>query len=486
MITNVWEYKHAEPKNLFYLFLLAYFLIWGIIPALILTSVHLDSAENLALSHVLSWSYSKHPPLGMVILSAVNGIICNNEWSVYLLGALCMSVGLLFLYRIALMYMAEEEAIAASIISSMSYYFLANYVMQYNQNTILLPFWLAGIYYFLKVMQQNQLIDWLLLAVMASLSVLAKYESLLILGLSLIYLLFNFNKMYLKGFFSASILFFILLLPHFIWLQVEHFKTINYAFSFLENSSLNKSLIRGLNAIIVQPANFILCFLFSYFAIKYKLLRFGRKSPYENVYPSISYFAFAPWFVFIVLAFFIKVQSHWGLCILSLWIVAIFYYYNMKVLNIKSLIYIAIVIQLFIFIVYGFAQYFDSRIHSKNHPSYQLAYQAKQFWTQHNHYTRQPCYVGGDVTPALYLTAYYPGAPVLLKNNDLAYSTWIKKEKFSGAPVLLIDKGCQPKVSSYQEKGFKILDYKCINVDAANKYRPIKLQFMLYKAIAEV
>ncbi len=50
-----------------YLFLLFYIFVWGVLPSIFYQSIFMDSAENIGLSHSFSWTYYKHPPVGMIL-----------------------------------------------------------------------------------------------------------------------------------------------------------------------------------------------------------------------------------------------------------------------------------------------------------------------------------------------------------------------------------------------------------------------------------
>lgn len=470
--------KKSTSEKFLNLFLLSYLLIWGCLSAILLKSVYPDSAENLALGHVFSWSYSKHPPLGMFIINLMRKLTHNNEWAVYLTSTFCLVMSLYLLFKIAKQYMPEREAVIATLLSSLSYYFLVNFVMQYNQNTIMLPFWLGSIYYFLRVLSENKMRDWLILAGIGFLSVMAKYESLMILGLELIYLLFHFNRRYLKGLVISSLLFFILLLPHLLWLSSENFKTLSYATSYVGHISYYKKGLRIIETLLVQPANLLLCLIFALIALRKKEMVKEGPRTYFLTSP-LGYFAFAPWLSLVLLSCFVDVRAEWGYSVLTLWVIAFFQIFRIRVIYFNKLVYSIIAIHLIIFVAYNALYFFDKDIHRQNWPSYALADKAQKFW-QANHQTpTKLAFVGGEEIPAYYLTAYHPDLPILLRGNALATSGWIDPKQFKQAQVLLVDKGCYTDKAKYQQKGFVISAQSCIVVPAANKYKPSELQYTL-------
>ena len=66
------------------------------------------------------------------------------------------------------------------MLSSLSYFYMANFALQYNQNTIMLPFWVMSAFYFWLAIKESNLKNWVLLAIVSVLSILAKYESIIL------------------------------------------------------------------------------------------------------------------------------------------------------------------------------------------------------------------------------------------------------------------------------------------------------------------
>ena len=167
-------------KKILFLFLLFYLFIWAGLPSLLLHSILPDSAENIALSHAYSWSYSKHPPLGMFIIGVASLLFKNIEVTTYFTSAICLVVSMCYIYKTSRMYLETSEAVASTILSSLSYYFVLNFALQYNQNVIMLPFWVATVYFFIKALDHNSLLYWCILSVVCALGVLASTKYLLL------------------------------------------------------------------------------------------------------------------------------------------------------------------------------------------------------------------------------------------------------------------------------------------------------------------
>ena len=75
--------QNIKKNNTLYfcMFLIAYFMIWGLLPLFCFHSLIPATPQNLAWGHVLSWGYDQHPPLGAWVITLFSVILQNNEWA---------------------------------------------------------------------------------------------------------------------------------------------------------------------------------------------------------------------------------------------------------------------------------------------------------------------------------------------------------------------------------------------------------------------
>lgn len=59
------------------------------------------------------------------------------------------------------LYFEHKEAIFVTLLSLLSFFYMGEFFPQYNQNIILLPFWTASAYFFIKAIDSNRTIYWL-------------------------------------------------------------------------------------------------------------------------------------------------------------------------------------------------------------------------------------------------------------------------------------------------------------------------------------
>lgn len=465
----------------FIAFLSFYFIVWGILPAIIYNSVYLDSAENLALSHTLSWSYSKHPPLGMFFLHYSQLILKNNELTVFISSALCFTVSFLYLYKITRMFLTKKNTIASILISSLSYYCVLIFVLQYNQNTILLPFWVASIYHFLRAIEHNKISSWIYLSLVCALGMLAKYEMLLIIGVELIYLCYIFKKNYLPKLILAATLSATLLAPHFLWLYNHNFYPIQY---FLEKSQHASNLFIHIktffSALVLQPLNLLLCFIVLFYLRRQRKYIIQHAALNVSIKNPLVFISIMPWIIFCILSLFIRTHAEWGFPLFTLLIPALFHAYKIEFKDLSTLFKIVVFMHCIIFLTFFITLKFGNKVHAMNRPSYQLANIANKFWNQH-YPQKKIKYIGGDPMWVYYLTAYLPSNPAVFMHNSFKQSPWVNKKDFEKNGALFINKGCQRTPTTlYQNSKFKVREQMCITVNASNKFQKLAIPYTLY------
>ncbi len=456
----------------------SYLLLWGILSGFVYHSIFPDTAENLTLSHALSWSYSKHPPLGMLVIRQFSMLLHDNRFAAFLAGVSCLVVALYFIYRISLRYLTAQQAVCATIISSLSYYCLVNFVLEYNQNTIMLPFWVASIYYLLLAMEHNKLRDWLVLSVICFLGVMAKYETLMIMGIEFVYLLLNFNKKYLRGLSVAALLFLVLLIPHVIWLWHYHFYPIQFVWASSSTGRIHHLSVL-LSAVIVQPLNYMLAFIVILVLVRSHQTT-ATVRPRLNFNHPLLFFALMPWLLFCVLAIFINVKAEWGYPMLVLLVPALFYCFNLSGQYTRLTIKVVTGLQLLIFGIFFLTNSDSSATHRVEWPSAQLAREAQNYWLQHHATLNNLKYIGGDEFLVFYLGAYLPQKPLLLKDYSFQKSPWIKRADFAKQGALFIQKGCTDAVAQYQHMGFKVADHQCFVSYQTHTLQRQQLAYTLY------
>ena len=444
-----------------------------------------DSAQNLAWGHTWAWSYNRHPPLGTWLISIISLFSGNNEIATYSASVICLSISLIFIYLLSKRYLSPETAIAASVLSSFSLYYLINFVLQFNQNTIMLPFWVMICYFFDTCLRTNQLRHWLILSIVTAGAVLAKYESLIIIFLSLIYLFFNFKKKYLVKLLIAFLLTLTFLTPHILSMTQHGFLTIEFIFQRIgegqNHSILYNHLYFPLKALVEQLGHILFVLLVLVLLLNNKKITRLCNKDISNQLNFLVYLGITP-LVFVILISFIfgvSIRAEWGFPLFSFTLPAIFSFFQLqyRASFLKSLIYFGLFIHLVSLTAYISFNYYSTKFDRTSQPSYILAKSAKSYWKKH---TNMPLnYIGGDETVDYYLAAYLPNKPLLFEALSFKQSPWLNKIQLKKAGMLFVIENCEATKIMLLKKNYSAINPECISLPYNNKHRELFKKYTL-------
>ena len=217
--------------NLFYIFVTTHLIIWTFVPALTNNNLPLDTIEHLAWGSNLDWGFNKHPPMVALVLELFYQIFGSQDWAYYLLSQIFVIISFIAVFKLAEEFFKKKAFSFLSVILLEGIYFYNFTTPEFNVNVCLMPFWALTILYLWRSFKNNKTTDWLLMGFFGGLGFMSKYLFIylgLAIDLFIIYMLyknkFNFN---FKPFISI-IPFFIVLLPHLIWLTENNYITITY------------------------------------------------------------------------------------------------------------------------------------------------------------------------------------------------------------------------------------------------------------------
>lgn len=315
-------------------FILIYLFIWVGLTLLIhsQTSISPDTAENIMWGMNLSFMYDKHPGLGpfflKILMTLFPPLLAN-----LIASATCIITSWLFIYKLAKIYFEKKEAIFITLLSAMNFFYMGEFFLQYNQNIILLPFWCASAYYFVKSLKSNNTLDWVLLGAMSALGVYAKFQIGLLLICMFLYLVLNFDRKYIKNFLWSFAIFLVMLLPGLVSLYNIDFSPIVWALD-RSNDSHTSILINLGKAIL----NFIFQLLNLAFAFVVILYMKRKKMVNHNNKPiAILFFiGLLPYIIFSILEVLKgRLPVEWLVVTTSLIVIALYSLFRIKFLNIN-------------------------------------------------------------------------------------------------------------------------------------------------------
>jgi 4-amino-4-deoxy-L-arabinose transferase-like glycosyltransferase len=270
------QVNKKNANNLFYIFVSAHLIVWTLVPSITNANLPLDTIEALAWGSNMDWGFNKHPPGSAFFLEILYRILGPQDWAYYLLSQIFVIIAFFITYKLA------DEIFKNKILSLISVFLLEGVVFynfttpEFNVNVCQLPFWTLCVYYSWKIFDKKNISyeDCALLGVFAAIGFLSKYLFIyLLIGIDLLFLYSIFVKKYQKFDFKFLIsieVFFILLIPHFIWLMNNDYISITYglARTGLVEASLSDHIIYPLIFLGKQIGILIPLFIMFFFLIK--------------------------------------------------------------------------------------------------------------------------------------------------------------------------------------------------------------------------
>ena len=256
------------------IFLLSHLVIWVLIPTISNDNLPLDTIEALAWGSNLDWGFNKHPPLSAFAIKVFYQIFGNQDWAYYFLSQLFVVSTFFIIFKFSEDFFKNRIHCLISILLLEGIFFYNFTTPEFNVNVCQLPFWALTVYYCWKGLKQNDITSWLLFGLFAGLGILSKYlfvYLLIALDVFFIYLIIK-RKFNFKCFVSL-ISFFIVLLPHLIWLVDNNYITVTYALhrTGIEDSNFFISHISFPSIFLGKQIGILVPFFVMFFFITSKL-----------------------------------------------------------------------------------------------------------------------------------------------------------------------------------------------------------------------
>ena len=263
--------KKIDINKSLIFFLFVHLVVWTLAPSISNNNLPLDTIEALAWGTNLDWGYNKHPPVSAWFLKIFFQIFKNQDWAYYLLSQIFVVLSFYVIFKFSEDFFKNKTFGLISIFILEGIYFYNFTTPEFNVNVCQLPFWSLSVFYCWKGFKENKYMDWLLFGLFAGLGVLSKYlfiYLLIAMDVFFIYMIVK-RKIDFKCLISL-ITFFLVLIPHFIWLTENNYITIAYAFqrtgadepNFL-NHIIYPMIFLGKQIGIVFPAFVMFLFIIS-------------------------------------------------------------------------------------------------------------------------------------------------------------------------------------------------------------------------------
>ena len=269
--------KRNKINRYFGLFLFSHLLIWTLIPTFSNNNLPLDTIEALAWSSNLDWGFNKHPPMSAFAVEFFYQIFGPQDWAYYLLSQIFVIISFFVIFKFAEEFFKNKIFCLLSILLLEGIYFYNFTTPEFNVNVCLMPFWALTVLYLWKGFKNNKIPDWLLVGLFAGFGFISKYL-FIYLGIAIdIFILYMIYKKKIDYKFIVSLVpFFIVLLPHLIWLTENDYVTITYGLHRTGSGDQNfldhivyPFIFLGKQIGILAPFFLMLLFLISKFKTKF-------------------------------------------------------------------------------------------------------------------------------------------------------------------------------------------------------------------------
>ena len=390
--------KKKEVNKILICFLFAHLIVWTLIPSISNINLPLDTIEALAWGSTLDWGHSKHPPLGAFTVEVFYQIFGNQDWAYYFLSQLFVVSAFFIIFKFSEDFFKNQTLSLISVLLLEGIYFYNFTTPEFNVNVCQLPFWALSVLYAWKGFKNNKTIDWLLFGLFAALGILSKYlffYLLVAIDVFLCYMIIK-KKVNFRSFFSL-IPFFLVLLPHVIWLTENNYITITYALhrtgtgdqSFVDHI-INPLIFLGKQIGILIPFFVMLLFIVSRVKVKFNIKD-------KKLFFLICINIIPIFFMFLTSMFMgVKIRTMWMTPFYLFSGVLFIYIFKSKIVLSKMKYFLSIFLILFIFspAAYLFVSITQTDKRT-DYPGKRISEVVQNKWD--NNFTNKIGLVGGDV-----------------------------------------------------------------------------------------
>jgi len=210
-----------------------YFLFYAVIKTIFIFSgydLFSEEAQYWLWSRYPDWSYYSKPPL-IAWINYATGLIGHHD-SIIRLTALAFGMAMLYgMYKVTLLLFQQKRmAYLSTILLSVSPYFILVSTF-FTTDSLLLFFWVATGYYFIKAVQNNAMADWFRTGLFFGLGCLSKYTMFFFLFALIPLFVVKEKKRYRKGILAFLMIGIVMFLPVIIWNYQHDWVTIKHVFA---------------------------------------------------------------------------------------------------------------------------------------------------------------------------------------------------------------------------------------------------------------
>lgn len=224
-------FKIQYINKLFTIFIFVHLIVWVLVPTLTNKNLPLDTIEALAWSSDLDWGYYKHPPASAFFVEVIYQIFKSNDWAYYLLSQIFVVASFLLVWQFSKIFFKKDIFSLLSVVCLEAFIFYNYTTPEFNVYISQMPFRVLSILFFWKAYETKKVFYFILFGIFSSIAFLSHYLFIYLLLSLKIFVLMDLKKNLekIKLYFLSSLVFFIIISPHIIWLFENNFSTFTYA-----------------------------------------------------------------------------------------------------------------------------------------------------------------------------------------------------------------------------------------------------------------
>lgn len=458
-----------KNNNILGIFFVFHCLIWSLLPML-RNLLPVDALEVIYWGNLTDFGTNKHPPIAGWIGAFFHNLL-PYDFTIYLLGQICVIVGFYFLYKLAKIFLTEKQSIVSILLMEgcLTYSYMSGFD-GFNPNFLMFVFLPAITYYLYKCIDENKLYYWVILGICTGLAFLSKYQFVLLFLSLLIYLLIFKRRVFKeKGIYIAFVLSLVIFLPHLMWLFNHDF------FSFLYFSNCEENYLtayQGWTKYIQAPFMFL---LLNFVMVLGTLIMFGILYLYASKNnlkiekslekEKIAYLIFAgilPFILQVLPACFTgaKIVATWGYPLLYMTGILLFVFIpiEIKEKEISFCVKMVSIVALIIFTIYSSIYIVEKNFHSR----LEYAVISKDLKSIYYQKTKRPLeYLCGYIEYTLPVSIYDKTHPKTILNTYGKENPWINIRDVKKNGIMILSKD-EESINEYKKNILYFLpkDYK--------------------------
>ena len=474
----------------FYVILVINALLWTFVESL-RTVISRDSMEAIIWGGLFSFGTNKHTSLSRWLAGGFYSLFQEHNFAIYLLGVICLVVGLIYIYKLARFFLDEKKAICSTlIITTCFYYTFQIFYDNFNCNIISMALWPVMIYYFYKSLKFNKLKDWILFGIAFGLSFMAKYQVIFLAFTMFLYMLIA-QRQYFKQFkvYLSLLIAFLIVLPHIIWLNQNDW----FSFAYLAGrtkSVVDSSVLMNIFHRIMFSAKFYIdqvlalapCFvLYLILALKEKNIstNFNKENLNDKLF--LLFTGLLPLLLIGITGLFTasRVVGAWGVAMVGYIGVILFYFFPVEIKEetykyfVKWIIGMLLAWQLAM-AIFAVAQ---TKI-DMGFPYKKVMNDFNEIWAQNTENAKLK-YVGGSIYYLFQFKLYNFEKPDIILETYGHKNPWLNEKDVSDSGVLIVAKNEDEAKSFAKEISslFNIegeFDCKSYDFSITNKFKKTK------------